>query len=215
MLELVWKLLLAAALGALIGMERETHGRPAGLRTHILVSVGASLFTLCSFAMAGASEDPSRIAAQVVTGIGFLGAGTIFRQGNLVRGLTTAASLWTVAALGMAVAIGGRMAALAVVAGVLTYAVLAVVSRWERALQSGREERRLRVSIQGGDAALARVLGILAKHSLEVHTISREEATDSDSQEIVVSIRKDRCMDETTLSNDLSGSRFVHSFHWE
>jgi putative Mg2+ transporter-C (MgtC) family protein len=105
---------VAAALGAAIGLEREIDEKAAGLRTHMLVSIGAALFTLVgAYGFADLinhgkvlSYDPSRIAAQVVTGIGFLGAGVIFRQGFTIRGLTTAASLWLVAAIGMAAAAG-------------------------------------------------------------------------------------------------------------
>jgi putative Mg2+ transporter-C (MgtC) family protein len=104
---------VAAALGGAIGLEREYDEKAAGLRTHMLVAIGSALFTLVGaygFAdlinHAKLSYDPSRIAAQVVTGIGFLGAGVIFRQGFTIRGLTTAASLWLVAAVGMAAAAG-------------------------------------------------------------------------------------------------------------
>ena len=102
---------MAAALGGAVGLERELDEKAAGLRTHMLVAVGSALFTLVSaygfrdFLVGGGSivrADPSRIAAQIVTGIGFLGAGVIFRQGFTVRGLTTAASLWLVGAIGMA-----------------------------------------------------------------------------------------------------------------
>ncbi len=101
---------VAGALGGAIGLERELDEKAAGLRTHMLVSIGSALFTLVgAYGFAGFSSgsvDPSRIAAQIVTGIGFLGAGVIFRQGFTVRGLTTAASLWLVAAVGMAAGAG-------------------------------------------------------------------------------------------------------------
>ena len=101
---------VAAALGGAIGLERELDEKAAGLRTHMLVSIGSALFTLVgAYGFAGfgsGSVDPSRIAAQVVTGVGFLGAGVIFRQGFTIRGLTTAASLWFVAAVGMAAGAG-------------------------------------------------------------------------------------------------------------
>jgi putative Mg2+ transporter-C (MgtC) family protein len=109
------RLLVAAALGGVIGLERELDEKAAGLRTHMLVSVGSALFTMVGaygfhdFLASGAAvvrADPGRIAAQIVTGIGFLGAGVIFRQGFTVRGLTTAASLWLVAAIGMAAGAG-------------------------------------------------------------------------------------------------------------
>lgn len=106
-LVMAFKLLLAGLLGGFVGYEREVHEHPAGLRTHILVCMGAAVFTLVSLSFGRTSSDPSRIAAQIVSGIGFLGGGAILRQGNIVRGLTTAASLWTVAAIGMAVGIGG------------------------------------------------------------------------------------------------------------
>jgi putative Mg2+ transporter-C (MgtC) family protein len=100
-LEIVAHLLLAAALGALMGLERELRGMPAGVRTIALVTMGAALFTEIS-GLIGGGED--RIAAGIVTGIGFLGAGVIFREGYTVRGITTAAALWSAAAIGMAVA---------------------------------------------------------------------------------------------------------------
>jgi len=106
--EYLLRMLLASLLGGIIGLERDIHGRAAGLRTHLLVSLGAAVFTILSEFIsntAGSSDfpsDPGRIAAQIVTGIGFLGAGVIIKEGVNVRGLTTAACLWTVAAIGMA-----------------------------------------------------------------------------------------------------------------
>ena len=118
--DLLIRLLVATALGGAVGLEREIRDQPAGFRTHILVALGACLFTIVS--AYGFEEffgdrdprfrfDPSRVAAQIVTGIGFLGAGAILRYGITVRGLTTAASLWVVAAIGLAVALGGYFAA--------------------------------------------------------------------------------------------------------
>jgi putative Mg2+ transporter-C (MgtC) family protein len=106
-LEVLIKITIAAVLGGIVGWQREVRFRPAGLRTHILVCVGSAVYTLASMSFPG-SSDPSRIASQVATGMGFLGAGTIIRHGNMVRGLTTAASLWAVAAIGICAAIGGR-----------------------------------------------------------------------------------------------------------
>ena len=131
--ELTWphallRLSLAAALGGAIGLERELRERQAGLRTHLVVCLGAALFTLVSaygfreFLVSGGSlvrTDPTRIAAQIVSGIGFLGAGAIIRQGLSVRGLTTAATLWLVAAIGMASGAGYYSAALFTTVGAL------------------------------------------------------------------------------------------------
>ena len=127
-LEEFLRILLAAGLGAAVGLEREVREHEAGLRTHMLVAVGSALFTLVSaygfgefFAQTGpvVPVDPTRIAAQIVTGIGFLGAGAIIRQGMNVRGLTTAATLWAVAAIGLASGAGYYFGAVATTVVVL------------------------------------------------------------------------------------------------
>jgi putative Mg2+ transporter-C (MgtC) family protein len=110
--EILIRILIASLLGGLIGLERDMHGRAAGLRTHLLVSMGSAVFTILSEIIAknanasGFQADPGRIAAQVVAGIGFLGAGVILKEGAHVRGLTTAACLWGAAAIGMATGYG-------------------------------------------------------------------------------------------------------------
>lgn len=112
LMETMVPLLVAAVCGGVVGLERERSRRPAGLRTHVLVCVGSALIMQVSMAMwvmartVGGTGDPGRIAAQVVSGIGFLGAGTIMREGANIRGLTTAASLWVVAGIGLAVGSG-------------------------------------------------------------------------------------------------------------
>ena len=105
-LELLGRLLLAAVLGGAIGAERELNDQPAGLRTHMLLTIGACLFTLISAYGFGRGSDPSRIAAQIVTGIGFLGGGAIVRHGLTVKGVTTAASIWATASVGVAIGAG-------------------------------------------------------------------------------------------------------------
>ncbi len=110
-LEILIKLIVSAVLGGLVGFEREVHRKPAGMRTHSLVCIGSALFTIISVSIIGA--EPSRIAAGIVTGIGFLGAGMIFKSEDKVRGLTTAAELWVLAGIGLAVGIGYYFAAMA------------------------------------------------------------------------------------------------------
>ena len=106
-IEMVLRLLLAAALGATIGYQRERAKKPAGLRTHILISLGAALFTISSIYGFGTGIDQSRVAAGIVAGIGFLGAGAIIRRGEgIVEGLTTAATIWAVAGIGLAAGAG-------------------------------------------------------------------------------------------------------------
>lgn len=124
--ELIRRLLTAALLGAFLGFEREVRQKSAGLRTNILIAVGSALFTLMSFEMAEAEgADTSRVAAQIVTGIGFLGAGAIMRTGSGVQGLTTAATVWVNAAVG--VAAGGGEYHLAFIATAVTLAALLVL----------------------------------------------------------------------------------------
>ncbi len=122
------QLFYSGFLGALVGLERDIHGRSAGLRTHLLVSMGATLFMLVSLSVGGA--DPSRIAAQIVSGIGFLGAGAIMKEGLTVRGLTTASCLWVVAGVGMAV--GVHQHVLAAIATVISLVSLSMLNNFDK-----------------------------------------------------------------------------------
>ncbi|WP_338640623.1 MgtC/SapB family protein [Burkholderia pyrrocinia] len=159
-LELVMRLVLAAALGSVIGFERERLSWAAGLRTHMLVCVGSTLIMIVSaFGFAdvlGSSEhivlDPSRIAAQVVSGIGFLGAGSILLRGEIVRGLTTAASLWSVAAIGLAV--GGGLYVASISATIIILIILAGIKPLERRYFTVRQRRQLALTVDSLHAAL-------------------------------------------------------------
>ena len=123
-LDLAFRLVVAAVFGAAIGLEREFHGHPAGMRTHLLVSMGSATFTVLSIeAFKGPGADSARVAAQIVTGIGFLGAGAIIKDSGAIRGLTTAASLWAVAGVGMAAGAGAWDVAIAAT-------VIVIVSLW-------------------------------------------------------------------------------------
>ncbi len=122
-IEMVLRLLLATVLGAGIGYQREKARKAAGLRTHILICLGAALLTVASIYGFGIGADPSRVAAAVVVGIGFVGAGAIIRSGEgYITGLTTAASIWAVAAIGLAA--GAGLYIVSVVAAILTFIVL-------------------------------------------------------------------------------------------
>ena len=129
---MVLNLVISAFLGGLIGLEREAGHRPAGLRTTMLVCVGSALFTLLSINAFPSAGDVSnaRVAAQIVSGIGFLGAGTVWRAQDQVKGLTTAATMWVAAAIGMAV--GSGLGLLALAATLITLFILAVMQRLER-----------------------------------------------------------------------------------
>ena len=130
-LELLLHLVLAVILGGAIGLERELQQKAAGLRTNILICAGAALFTELSSAMTSEFGDPSRIAAQIVTGVGFLGAGAIIQGRGTVTGLTTAATMWLVAAIGMAVGFGALLEAIGTtLLVVLVLVALRPIERW-------------------------------------------------------------------------------------
>lgn len=150
--EILLQVVLAAVLGAAIGLERELSAQPAGLRTHMLVSLGAALFTLAGAEFS--DGDPTRVAAQVVTGIGFLGGGAILREGMSIRGLTTAASLWVSAALGLAIGLRAYLAAVS--AMVLALVVLAAVKWVEDELLPQRRQMEVTLSLEP-EATLSQV----------------------------------------------------------
>jgi putative Mg2+ transporter-C (MgtC) family protein len=170
--ETVARLAVAAALGAAVGIEREAREQQAGVRTHLLVALGSALFTIVGaygFSEFSATRDPTRVAAQIVTGIGFLGAGAILREGLSVRGLTTAGSLWVVAAIGMGAGAGFYWAA---VAGT----VLTILALWPLGLLTTETEgllrpgaRRCAVELRPGHGAgdVLDLLGDRSRH-LEV-----------------------------------------------
>ncbi len=163
-------MLLASLLGGLIGLERDLHGRAAGLRTHLLVSLGAAVFTILSelvsrnSAGTGIMADPGRIAAQIVTGIGFLGAGVIIKEGVNVRGLTTAACLWVAAAIGMAAGSGNY------VIGIFT-TVMALIGliffKFLERLYPKDSYRILSISTPI-EADVSQIIEIVKKHHLKI-----------------------------------------------
>jgi putative Mg2+ transporter-C (MgtC) family protein len=186
--EVLLRLFVAAVLGGAIGLERELRERQAGLRTHLVVSVGAALFTLVSaygFSGFDGKVDPTRIAAQIVTGIGFLGAGAIIRQGLSVRGLTTAASLWLVAAIGMAAGAGYWDGALIatlgalLVLGPLRVVAFRVLSRYRPALD------RLLVEIPAGGSPVPIIEAIERQGG---RVVSLEVAQEGDRRSIAVDV---------------------------
>ena len=152
-LELIPRLALAVVLGAVLGLERETRHKTAGLRTHTLVALGAALFTIAgAFAVVGVQNDPSRIAAQVVTGIGFIGAGAMIRSGVTITGITTAATLWMAAAFGVAAGMGLYLVSVA--SGAMALIVVLAFGPLKPYVLSPRSRRRLDISHLGGHDTL-------------------------------------------------------------
>jgi putative Mg2+ transporter-C (MgtC) family protein len=176
-LDISFRLLVASVLGAAIGLERELHAHPAGMRTHLLVSLGSAAFTVLSiffFQAPGGSlaTDPSRIAAQIVSGIGFLGAGAILKYGTSVRGLTTAASLWATAGVGMAAGAGAWF--VAVVTTVLIVFSLGPLN-WviARLRLRGQDLFRLRV-LAGRLEALGEISKTLTQNKTEIAGVNTQ-----------------------------------------
>ena len=140
--------LISVACGAIVGLEREKQEKPAGLRTLILVCLGATCFTMASFAFVTTTADSGRVAAQIVTGIGFLGAGAILHSSGIVRGMTTAATIWAIAATGMVVGIGYAGAGLGL--GILVRLVLTVALAFETRLVKSGSESRVELAFEAG-----------------------------------------------------------------
>jgi putative Mg2+ transporter-C (MgtC) family protein len=171
------RLILAGFLAGLIGLERESHGRPAGLRTHILVCLGSCLMMIISiYGFSGpATRDPARLAAQVVSGIGFLGAGTILREGVSIRGLTTAASLWVVAGIGLAIGCGFYL--VGVFTAVLSVLTLLFLEPFEKKLFSFKTYH-LEIKIGKGMSQLSEVTASLYKHGWNVKHLELDISED-------------------------------------
>jgi putative Mg2+ transporter-C (MgtC) family protein len=196
-LELVLRLLLAAVLAGAIGLEREIRDQPAGFRTHMLVALGACLFAVVSaygwvpFAQDNPNVritvDPTRIAAQIVTGIGFLGAGAILRSGMSVRGLTTAASLWVVAAIGTSVGLGAYLlGSAATLVALLTLLFLRPLrTRLVRGIKPDHEEYVVRA---GAELQLERLISEVSGAGLRIDSLRIDEE-DGGEREIVLLLR--------------------------
>lgn len=150
--EALIRLAVATALGGLLGLEREATGKQAGLRTHALVGLGSALFTILSISGFQGGET-SRVAAQIVSGVGFLGAGAIFRSGPLVKGLTTAAGLWAAAAVGMAA--GADQTALAVIATVMAAVILIALRSFDALVERVRQGSTLVATVTPAHGYLA------------------------------------------------------------
>lgn len=173
--DIVFRLFLATMLSGFIGWERELHERPAGFRTHILVCVGSTLAMIISLSVHevyGSASDPGRIAAQVISGIGFLGAGTIIREGASVRGLTTAASLWAVAGIGLAIGsglyIGGLMASF------LVFLSLWSLSKLEFRAASKVKTKHLHLQVRDRPGIIGHVGSILGEADINILNVRME-----------------------------------------
>lgn len=176
-LELMLQLGLATLLGGAIGLERELGGKPAGLRTNILICIGSVLYTHLSIAMAGSNVDPTRVAGQIVTGVGFIGAGTILHARGAVVGLTSAATIWVVAAIGVALGSGFYLEGVGTT--VIVLAVLAGLGRMEKLVERQSMRRTVTIHARPGPTVLEDLEGLVRRAGLELTSVSsRQENVD-------------------------------------
>jgi putative Mg2+ transporter-C (MgtC) family protein len=185
-LELLGRLLLAAVLGGAIGAERELNDQAAGLRTHMLLTIGACLFTLVSaygFG-GGVGTDPSRLAAQIVTGIGFLGGGAIVRHGLTVKGLTTAASIWATASVGVAIGAGSYL--LGVGGAVLVVGTLFGLRRVSKLLQRWGVSREEFVLATRPGFDVEQIVEVVRRERVDLRGLERQDADEEGRVVLVV-----------------------------
>ncbi len=221
--DVVLRILLALALGAVIGLEREIHGRPAGLRTHILVCLAATMMMVAAEDMAGMNRsntgvvrfavDPGRVAAGIVTGIGFLGAGAILRAGDVVRGITTAGCIWFVAGLG--IAIGEGLYLLATMCTALALAVLTCLDVLERRI-TGVVYRSVSVVIptDKAEATSARCREVFGARGIRVQGVSQRASRETQRAEITFHVRAQHPMLATDVIGDLMKIPEVAEASW-
>ena len=211
------RLLVATVLSALVGLERGLHGRAAGLRTHILVGVGSTLIMITSISLAEmyigrVNADPGRIAAQVVSGIGFLGAGTILRFRASVRGLTTAASLWAIAGIGLAVGTGLYLAA--VVTTALILLALLILTRVEHSVLRRDWYRILIIETVGETKQLEMIRGMLSDYNVEIRDLEIKHVPDSRNIIYEVNLKLITNRDDDNIISDLVAIDGVLRANW-
>jgi len=205
--EIILRLALACFMGALIGLERESLNRPAGLRTYTLVCMGSALAMIVSLDMYyqyhhTVNADPGRIAAQVVSGIGFLGAGTIMREGANIRGLTTAAGLWVVACIGLA--IGAGMYVPAVVTTALILFVLIYFFKFEEKITAFREYKGFVLVVEDKPGQVGRIGSILGDMGVLIKNIQLERLEGDEGLEVELLLQMPPTLPPSMVMEELS-----------
>lgn len=201
------RLLLSTFLGGMLGFERESRRQNAGLRTHIIISVGSCLLMLISIYIpqtfrAYPNVDPGRIAAQVVSGIGFLGAGAIFRLGGNTHGLTTAATIWAVAAVGLAV--GAGMYEAAVLVTLLLLFVLAILDKLGKRVFTGGSLKTLKINFQSSKIETSKILAILEEYHITTKNISVVQSRNKHNSKILLYVMVPENLNVKRLYRDLN-----------
>lgn len=205
----MFKLFMASLLGAIIGFERDIHGRAAGLRTNLLVSLGAAVFMILSeyIALVHADPainpllraDPSRIAAQIITGIGFLGAGAIIKHGLSIRGLTTAACLWISAAIGMSV--GAGFYDLALITTIISIFSLVILNKFESVYF--KDSYRLLELTMSIDADLSKVITLIKRDRVKILFLDKEKDYEKNLMMVTFTLKLNHKKVTDKLSHDI------------
>jgi len=219
--EIILRLLISAFLGGLVGMEREANNRPAGLRTHVLVTIGSTLIMMISIdafrgmGQYGNGGEPARLAAQVVSGIGFLGAGTILRDGTNIKGLTTAASLWVCGGIGLAIGSGYYLGGVVTVAIVLF--TLMRMGKIEKTLLKKKYRVFIVNSIErpGLLGEIGIVLGTYCMDIRDVKIIRDDEDCDTGSIKIRFTIKVPNTFPNSRLLEGILNVKGVEDAGWE
>ena len=207
LLEQLVYLMTAAGLGSLIGLEREVHGQPAGLRTHMILSTGAALAAILSISYSQflsnpeLPSDPGRIVAQVVSGVGFLGAGAIMKMGVTVKGLTTASSLWTTAIVG--IACGSGYLELGAITTGLVFVILTIINKIEKAVLTTYKTHTLKITLDDRPGIIKDVKSRLSERGVKFVSLSASMPT-RDTLRLSLVIRKPTDFGMDSLINSLT-----------
>ena len=201
-------ILCAGLFGSLVGLERELHGQPAGLRTHMILAVGAALAAILSISYSQflsnpeMMSDPGRIVAQVVSGVGFLGAGAILRFGVTIKGLTTASSLWTTAIIGIAA--GSGFFELAAITTVVVLAILTIINKLEKALLPSFQTHTLKVTLEDRPGIVKELKRVLEERKVKLVSLNAS-MPDKETLKLNMVIRKPADLGMDHLINMVNG----------
>ena len=215
---IVFRLVLSAILSGIVGFEREFHGRAAGFRTHILLCVGSTLIMLTSIHIfdvysARVPIDPARLAAGVVTGIGFMGAGTIMRYKASVRGLTTATSLWVVAGIGLAVGSGLYFGA--IITTIIAVIALMFFSRLEHVMIRKNWYKTIVIETKDGLEQLKRIREALSEYGSEINDLEADRSKDGAHMVLKFGLKLNTNIHNAQLIEDIARLEGVKSVKWE
>lgn len=214
--DIVIRLIIGAFLGALIGLERERHSQPAGLRTHMILSIGCTLAMCLSIDLAmefrniAPNGDPARLAAQVISGIGFLGAGAILKLGTNVKGLTTATSLWTVAIIGLAVGAGHFFSGIFSTALLLT--ILTIIDFLEKRYLTGVVTREISLKCHDRENLVNDIRMILIDMKMMIKSICVEKNLETNDIDIDIIVRAPDKQNMDEIIEKLSSTKDIKSF---